>query len=288
MKLKPEVKEDGVAKEVWYALGVLQACPREHGAWGILAIPLITGTGIGWMRSQRPWPSLLFAVAALAIFCLRTPVESLLGNTPMRVQTQAERRLVTNCLFAFATIAAAALAFLIWGGRNRGLLLIGAVAVLLFVSQMLLQKAGRGMRMAAQFVGALGLTSTAAGAYYVTAGRMDACVPVLWIVNWMFAANQVHFVQLRIHGARLRTWNEKCASGWPFLAGQSVTMLVLVGAWCFEVLPGWAVLAFLPVFVRGVAWFVARPQPLRVRRLGFVELAHAVVFGVLLIIGFVL
>jgi hypothetical protein len=34
MKLKPEVKEDGVAKEVWYALGVLQACMYAYGAGG--------------------------------------------------------------------------------------------------------------------------------------------------------------------------------------------------------------------------------------------------------------
>lgn len=34
MKLKPEVKEEGVAREVWYALGVLQGCMYAYGAGG--------------------------------------------------------------------------------------------------------------------------------------------------------------------------------------------------------------------------------------------------------------
>jgi hypothetical protein len=44
-------------------------------------------------------------------------------------------------------------------------------------------------------------------------------------------------------------------------------------------------MAFLPVLVRGFAWFAVEPKPLAIHALGKSELAYAVVFGLLLIIG---
>jgi hypothetical protein len=53
--------------------------------------------------------------------------------------------------------------------------------------------------MAAQLAGAIGLTCTAPAAYYVGTGRLSERAFVLWAANWIFAGNQIHFVQLRIH-----------------------------------------------------------------------------------------
>jgi hypothetical protein len=103
----------------------------------------------------------------------------------------------------------------------------------------------------------------------------------------MFAANQIHFVQIRIHGARLNTPREKLLQCWLFLCGQALVLLTLVACWRSEILPGLALFAFLPVLVRGALWFVRGTRPLQVRRLGMSELVHAVVFGVLLIAGFI-
>ncbi len=68
--------------------------PREHGAWGMLLVPLAVGAAAG----NPPWDRLvwilLFAVAALSLFCLRTPVEAALGLSPIRPQNDGERRLV--------------------------------------------------------------------------------------------------------------------------------------------------------------------------------------------------
>ena len=57
--------------------------------------------------------------------------------------------------------------------------------------------------MPAQIIGAIGLTSTAAGAYYVASGTLDRTAVLLWIANWLFAADQIHFVQTRIRGQQL-------------------------------------------------------------------------------------
>ena len=74
--------------------------PREHGAWGLLLVPMVTGAGIAFRESRNVFPFLLLLTAALAIFWLRTPLESLLRTSAIRVQTQEERRTVTLVILA--------------------------------------------------------------------------------------------------------------------------------------------------------------------------------------------
>ena len=260
--------------------------PREHGAWGILLVPLVTGAAVGLLRGGCIVPVLLLATAVLALFWLRTPLESYLGTSPMRAQSSEERLLVLRVILPLAVIALASLTALFWRGRNSDLLWLGGAAGATFGVQQLLSRTGRATRMAAQMAGALGLTSTAAAAYYVVTGKFDQTAWALWLANWLFAGDQIHFVGLRIRAARVVGWRQKLAAGWSFLAGQIVLAGVLVLAALWRFLPPWTLLAFAPILFRGMAWFVAKPQPIVLRRIGWTELAHAVIFGVLLIAGF--
>jgi hypothetical protein len=63
--------------------------PREHGAWGILLVPLLTGAWIGFATRRGILPIILFVIASLALFCLRTPLEIRLGMSPLRMQSPA-------------------------------------------------------------------------------------------------------------------------------------------------------------------------------------------------------
>jgi YwiC-like protein len=260
--------------------------PREHGAWGMLLVPLLTGAAVGMAETQRWEPLALFTGAALALFWLRTPLETAMGASPMRAQSAAETNSLLVAIAGLGSAAMLCLVGLLWHGANRGLWLIGAVAALAFFAQGLVKKLGRKARMPAQMIGAIGLTSTAAGAYYVVTGHIDPTMLGLWFANWIFAGNQIHFVQLRIHAARAATWAEKFSRGGAFFAGQFAMIAALLAAWHAHLLPGLALIAFAPVLVRGLLWFVPGPQPLVVRRLGWTELSHAVAFGVLLVVGF--
>jgi len=257
--------------------------PREHGAWGILLVPLVTGAAAA-AGSNANWPGLtLFVVAALALFWLRTPTESLVGTSPIRAQSAEERRMVTGTIAGLASVAAVAVGMLLWGGRNAELLLIGGVSAAAFGAQAVVRKLGRNMRMPAQMIGSVGLTSTAAGAYYVMTGRLDASAVGLWIANWLFAANQIHYVQLRIHAAKAASVAEKVRRGRMFLAGQAGMIVAALLAWHFGFIAAVGLIAFAPVLWRGLAWFVTGPKPLNVHQLGWSELRQAVTFGVLLI-----
>jgi hypothetical protein len=261
--------------------------PREHGAWGMLLVPLVTGVCAGLPAAQVWQPLLLFSAAALALFWLRTPLESALGASPVRAQSASETNSLLAAIAVLGSVAMLCLVALLWHGANRGLLRIGGIAGLAFLLQALVKTLGRRARMPAQMIGAIGLTSTAAGAYYVLTGRLDERALGLWLANWIFAGNQIHFVQLRLHAARAATWGEKLRRGRIFLAGQFGMIAALLAAWRLELLPALALIAFVPVLVRGLRWFAAGAQPLAVRRLGWSELAQAVTFGALLVAAFV-
>jgi hypothetical protein len=252
----------------------------------MLLVPLVTGAAVGLLGGGHVAPVLLLATAVLALFWLRTPVESWLGTSAVRAQTSQERRLVRGVILPLAAIAAVSLSALFWQGKNRELAWLGMIAGAAFAMQIFLKRRGRATRMAAEVVGALVLTSTAPAAYCVATGRLDARAWALWLVNWLFAANQIHFVWLRIRGARAAGLSEKFTVGWSFLAGQIFLGLILVLTYHFSWLPPLTLIAFAPVLFRGLVWFAKRPQPIVVRRLGWTELAHAVVFGVLLAAGF--
>jgi YwiC-like protein len=57
--------------------------PREHGAWGLLLVPLVTGEGVALRQGSEVVPLLLLLTAALTLFWLRTPVEGLIGTSAM-------------------------------------------------------------------------------------------------------------------------------------------------------------------------------------------------------------
>lgn len=260
--------------------------PREHGAWGMLLVPLATGAVVGLLAGGRILTLPLLVVATLAIFWMRTPVESWLGTSPLRAQSADERSSVKRAILALAAIASVALIGLFWGGQNTDLFALGVIAALVFLLQTGLKKLGRETRALAQIVGAIGLTSTAPAAYCVVFGQLDRSALLLWLCNWFFTVNQIQFVQLRIHSTRVAGVVRKLARGRAFLVTQLAVGATLLLMWRTRMLPGLVLLAFIPALLRSLVWFLRPSGALVVRRLGWTELAHNLTFGILLVIGF--
>lgn len=95
--------------------------PREHGAWGLLLVPMVTGAGVAFHQASHIFPLILLLTAALALFWLRTPLESFLGTSAMRAQTREESHTLRSAIALFAGVATVALAALLWAGRNADL-----------------------------------------------------------------------------------------------------------------------------------------------------------------------
>jgi hypothetical protein len=261
--------------------------PREHGAWGLLIVPLFTGVVAGFASEHWIWPLLLFTVAALSSFWLRTPVESLIGTGSLTAQTKEERRTALVSSVLLAAVATTCSTALLWNGKDLWLLLLGGATAFALLVQSVLRSRGRGWRMAAQMVGAIGLTCTAPAAYYIGTGRLSERAFILWAANWIFAGNQIHFVQLRIHSARASNFAQKFARGKIFFLAQPAFLAFLVIASFWRVVPLLVIVAFVPALIRGTLWFFRKPESLDVRSLGWSEMKHGVVFGVLLAVAFI-
>ena len=257
--------------------------PREHGAWGLLLVPMITSAGVAFRQSGNLFPLLLLLTAALTLFWLRTPLESYLGTSVVKAQTTEERREVLFTVVYLGAIAAIALAMLLGNGANPLLWYLALAVVAAFAAQAILKKLTRKARMLSEIVGAIGLTASAPAAYYVMTGKFGLTAGMLWVANFAFAGNQIHYVQVRIHNARATGFREKLLKAWTFAAGQLVMASILIAACWLRLLPWLTLFAFAPLLLRGFAYFVQKPRPLQVRRLGWNELAHAIVFCVLFI-----
>ena len=259
--------------------------PREHGAWGILLVPLVTGASVGLLAGGSAASLAPLLMAALALFWLRTPVESWMGTGPLRARTPGEIQFVRNTAAVLAAVSIGALTWMFWGGRNPVLLWIGAAAGAAFLAQSAVKRIWRNARTAAQMIGAAGLTSTAPAAYCAVTGGWSGAAWPLWAANLLFAINQIYFVQLRIRAARATCGREKLFAGRGFLASQFLLIALLAGASAFHLFPWYGILAFLPVLLRGFAWFAAAPRPLAIHSLGKSELVYACLFGGLLVLG---
>jgi hypothetical protein len=256
--------------------------PREHGAWGLLLVPLLTGAITGLFPGGRLWPTSLLGLAAVLLFWSRTPAESLIGSGAMVAHTREERRLAFLVVAPLILISVVCLMALLWGGRNLKLVPIGGFSALAFLAQTFLRRLHRSLRMASQMIGVFGLTAAAPAAYYVASGRLGLPALVLWAANSFFAADQIHFVQLRIHACRAGTRKEKIFEGRYFLAGQASLLLLLAAGLVTHIVSPLIALAFVPALFRGTRWFFQAPEALNVRALGWSEMRQGVAFGVLL------
>ena len=262
--------------------------PREHGAWGLLLVPMVTGAGVAFHQASHIFPLILLLTAALALFWLRTPLENLLGTSAMRAQTLEESHTLRSAIALLGGIAAVALAALLWAGKNAGLWPLGVAVAAAFIAQAILKKLGRRTRILSEMVGTIGLTAAAPAAYYVITGEFNQTAWTLWLANILFAGDQIHYVQLRIHTAKVQGFRAKLAHGWGFALGQALMTAIITVACLSRLMPPIASLAFAPLLFRGWFYFIQEPTPLIVRRLGWSELKHATAFCVLLIATFIL
>ena len=109
----------------------LLVLPPEHGAWGLLLIPLVTGASVGLLGGNG-WSLAPLTIAALALLWLRTPIESWMGTAPVRTHAAREIRLLRNTAVGLAAIqqarwfgcfGAGAIASFCGSERQRDLLL---------------------------------------------------------------------------------------------------------------------------------------------------------------------
>jgi hypothetical protein len=241
--------------------------------------------GIGAAKTLNG-PVLLFSLTVLCAFLMRYPL-SLTVKGWMRSHT-----LPDSCrwaaIYAGLTLGLGVL-LLVWS-RLWGLLALGGLAALL-LGLYLWQVTRRAEKsLAGELLGVAGLTLTAPGAYAVGTGRFDGTALVLWALNFLYFGGSVFYVRLRV-----REQPRRPAPGgwWGRLAAARVTILYHLAALAlvavfarFGLTSLLAALAFVPTVCKAFQGVLAWPGRVNVRRVGVVEVAHAVAFAALLIAAY--
>jgi len=224
--------------------------PREHGAWGMLLVPFAT------------------AVATAGVFDGK--VALLLASTLSFYIARAswlKRQFTWMALLLAASLAAAAPLLIVWK-------LWWLAAFSLVAAALAARPNPRSLAM--QLAATAGLTLTAPATWYAATGALDATAFWLWLWNTLYFAGGLLYVRLRI---------ERTGPRWPVLAFYGTLLLFVLALAAADVLSYRLLLAFAPSATRAVIGIGQLALPLRVKRLGWSEVAHSVLFGALLTIA---
>jgi len=235
--------------------------PREHGAWGILLIPFATAVGVSGVLDVR------MALLLASVLCFYVARTSFLKQH-------------AKWTFLLLTGSALCTAPLLIEWRLWWLAAFGMVAAALAF-----RRTERSLAM--QLIAVAGLTSTAPAAWYAATGSLDRRAWLLWGLNFLYFAGGVFYVKMHVAAAIRRKpldhGSDRFALGAATLTYYAGMSGVLVAFAAAHWIPWAALLAYAPVVIRAIAGVCRLSATLRIKRLGWNEVAYSLVYAMVLI-----
>lgn len=242
--------------------------PREHGAYGQLALPLLTAL----LSGHASWGAPLYAAAAVFAFCAHEPLLVLLGQRGARVLREAggRARVRLVSLAALALLCAGlALALsrltarLAFAAPLGGALLVGLI---IWRKQ---ERTAWGEISAACALAAAGLPVAIAGG--VSAPRALGAWGV-WSIGFGLVTLSL---RRAIHGHK--------GDAHPTAWSLAVPPLLVLSCWLIARSSAAIALAALPMAAAALGLFVMPPSPKRLRQVGWLLMVSALATGFLLV-----
>jgi hypothetical protein len=268
--------------------------PAEHGAWGLLAVPFASAVAIGGVGASQAWPLVLVTLAILSAFLLRTSLE---GCTWRAMADPPNLGLGVIGL-------GSGFALLFFYGRWPLIWLALAAALLYLVQRSLVhhhdlnRASGNPVRarraekrsLAAELVGVSLLSLTAPAAWVAIRGHLESAALELWAGNLLFFLGGVLYVKYRVRGLHahrsFRGLGDRIGFAWPVFVYHLALIAFLAGWILMAARPVLLILAFAPGIFRAFQLAFQLGERFPIRRLGWSEVAHSVVFATLLILAF--
>jgi len=255
--------------------------PRQHGAWSVLLLSFALGVGgLGRFGTQ----ALLLLVAVALGFVARHAVGAYLKLS--RNGRRNGQVLVSAGVCAFAAGLSGGAVLVCY---DRPLMLpLGGVLLAFGGVSTLLEWKRRDRSVWGELANMLGLSLVTPLAAYATTGTLTSATFGLWVVSALFFCSSVFHVRYLVRGRigkaglgfrlRVGAWSVLFHLG----AAAATLALGLAGA-----VPVWTWVAMAPNAGKAI-WAVAHyhPAPAPIRRIGLVELAHALVFVLLVVAVF--
>jgi len=260
--------------------------PQQHGAWAMFLIPAAMSA---WVAGEWRWSSLFLILSFVLIFLSHRPAVRFMRRKKFR-KVEEWQSLNWVLLLAGSGIIIAGLIFL--SARQWSAMILGGIVAVTMLLHLRLTLNREHMSVPGEIIGVAGLTATAPVIYLFQHGVMDALGWVLWMVNFLYFAGSIFYIKLKV---RYQPRSEepnisgKLKAGLPAL---TYSILVVIYLLVITVIRGYSwyfLMAYLPSVAKvltGIFQWQSKAN-LKVSRYGFVELTHAILFGILTILGFV-
>ena len=250
--------------------------PREHGAWGMLYVPLT----LALLETRHfSWDAALLALSATFAFLSRAPLQAAARAWRWRKPFGEPLKLGAIYLTGAGTCGG----WLIVSGYQG--LLLPAAAGTAILGLNLMQSIDREEKsLAAELLAAAALSLTAPAAHYLALREWSADAWILWLLCAGFFTSGILYIKLRIAGISEKVQGERQRLRRISAAYHVLLPALLVAAVIAGKLSWVALLAFAPVTVRGLRSSFGPLSKLNLRRAGWLEVAWSLVF--LLVLGF--
>lgn len=252
--------------------------PKEHGAWGMLYVPLATAVAIVGTLNLRV---LVLSLAVTALFLSQRPYGQLLSNPTVWRDRGLRRRNVT-WLAVYWSLGTFLFGLLYFYYELRALPAFALLVLPVAAAFTVFLRKNRMRSVSGELAGICGLTLTAPLAHYAATGEVSSAGLTLWGLFLLYFASSVFYVKALV-AASLKSRSKDPSEAAPYsrLCGTyHVGLLALLGALVFfDRIPVIGLIAFLPVITRGL-WGLRRPQPkLNFARIGWTEVLYSLFFA---------
>lgn len=235
--------------------------PREHGAWVLLAIPLVLGLAIGFRRAA-PWLVVLAVVLAFLAHYALVPALARARTGKAAPAGWRRRRWTWGSAYTLSSALAFASALVLAPRGTRSTvaalaLVCAAGAGLYFAASVF----DRGRVLASELIGMAGMALSAA-LVAAAGGVVDVRAWSAAALAYAYALSSIAFV--RAYEAR---------QGLGCLAVHAAIAIGLAVLWRIGWIAGWTLLALAPAAARTVIAF--RQPPMNLRAVGRREILVA-------------
>lgn len=247
------------------------AFPRQHGAWSVLLAGLTLGAVIAGETGIK---YILFFISAVCGFLGRYAIV-LYNQIP---DSDGRKRGVFVLSLFYAFISAVASTFLIAVYKRWLLIPLLLIMVSFLGISIAFKKCRKERTVAGEITGLTGLSLTSLPAAYSVKGTIETTMIGMWLLSLLFFIGSVFHVR---YVASRSAYDTGRVNLFYHLAALSLAIFMAVAGY----IPLLAPAAMIPVTVK-VALAVKKNGGLRqpLRRIGYIELTHTVLFVVICVI----
>lgn len=259
--------------------------PKEHGAWGMLAIPFC----IGFLSAGKFHGAvMLLGISLLSYFLLRAPLLAL-KNPKLRASYRTDLVTARKWFAGYAFLLLSFSSPLLFFYHKWALLLFFAVSLpLMFLHSEYSAQDVRSLKN--EFLSIAGLCLSAPAAYYVSSGELSWTAFSLWVLCFFYYGGAVFYVKMNAHAiARkndFKTWKEKITFGKSTFLYYILLFIITFISARFALTPSLSWLAFLPSLAKAAVRIFTLQKHVSFKKLGWMEVTHSLVFASLLIASF--